>query len=190
MNLDGLNRWPTLGANVGIVVGLALVALQLEQAARYREVEQTNVEVGLKSSLSTAALGDELGGAWARARRNAPEFSEQDAALVQQYLFNQMSIEFLDVIQESRGVGGSIATPGAAQFFVAAYLGNDAALRWWRRSRSIYARALPQFVEAIDAEVERRGPALRTLHLEQARNLLDGALPESVGDPAVGAPSP
>jgi len=31
MNLDGINRWLTLGANIGVVVGLALLVFELRQ---------------------------------------------------------------------------------------------------------------------------------------------------------------
>ena len=31
MNLDGINRWLSLGANVGVVVGLALLVFELRQ---------------------------------------------------------------------------------------------------------------------------------------------------------------
>ena len=31
MNLEGLNRWITLGANVGVVVGLALLIIEIRQ---------------------------------------------------------------------------------------------------------------------------------------------------------------
>jgi hypothetical protein len=31
MHVDNLNRWPTLGANIGVVVGLALLVVELNQ---------------------------------------------------------------------------------------------------------------------------------------------------------------
>ena len=39
MNADNLNKWLALGANIGVVIGLFLVAYQIKQDAELTKVQ-------------------------------------------------------------------------------------------------------------------------------------------------------
>lgn len=185
MNLDGLNRWLTLGANLGILAGLLLVVVQLNQSAAYQDVEQTNAEFALREELVLASIGEALPAAMARARLNVADLRPEETTLIEVWLRARFFLETLDLIQESRGVGRGIqdALPmqaSSVREFVDSNLGNETALRWWVGFAPIASQLMPEFAAAVEIEIARRGPGLRSLDQGRAQTMIDGPLPEGV----------
>ena len=177
--MDNLNRWLTLFANLGIVAGLVLVAFQLQQAALFADAEQSNAEFEFAFGAQDVALADALPEAWARARINAPDLTEVEISLVDNYLIRVLGNQLLEQVQATRGVG-ALNVSDEARGFVDIYLGNETALRWWRARKEQFALFLPAFVAAVDAQVAEMGPELRNLHKRKIREVAAGPFPDSV----------
>ena len=176
--MDGINKWLTLIANIGIVVGLILVAVQLNQAERYADAEQVNAEYAMNLSGVDASFSEALPEAWARARINAPDLTENEATLVFLYLSRRYQEQVLERIQADRGL--SIYDPKlSARVFTTQLLGNETALRWWAMAReSAGINFTPEFAKEVDVYLKQVGSKQRTLHLRQAQGMLKGPLPE------------
>ena len=168
--MEKLNGWLTLFANLGIVVGLVLVAVQLDQAALFADADQSNAEFSFTFGAQEAALADSLPEAWARARVNATDLTEIEISLVDTYLTRVAFMQMLEHIQASRGIG-VVEADSEAFGFVHYFLGNETSLRWWRSQREIFATVIPEFVEAVDGRIAEAGPTLRNLHKRQVREL-------------------
>lgn len=177
--MEKLNSWLTLIANVGIVAGLILVAFQLQQAALFADANQTNAEFALVSGAQDIALADSLPHAWARARINAADLTEIEVSLVDTYLLRVFSNQLLEQLQASRGIG-VFDEAEEAQGFVALFLGNKTALRWWESRRVLIKQFMPTFTEAVDARIAEIGPDLSDMHKREIQEIANGRLPEGV----------
>ncbi|MEM9624058.1 MAG: hypothetical protein AAF993_20640 [Pseudomonadota bacterium] len=177
--MDKLNRWLTLFANIGIVAGLVLVAIQLQQAALFADAEQANAEFGFAFGAQDLSLADALPEAWARARINAPDLTEVEVSLVDSFLTRVAANQILEEVQAARGVG-FVNSSDEARSFVEFYLGNETALRWWHSRRQQFMLFLPAFAEAVDARIAEIGPELRTMQQRRVQEIANGPLPESV----------
>ncbi len=178
-SLDKLNQWLSLFANIGIVAGLVLVALQLQQAELFADAEQTNAEFNSTSAAQDVALAESLPDAWARARANASDLSEIELSLVDTYLMRVFSDELREQLQADRGIG-SFDVSFEAPAFVDQYLGNETALRWWQSRHQILKLLTPEFTEAVDARIAELGPDLRTSHKRRIEEMVTGSFPQGI----------
>ncbi len=178
LNVDSLNRWLTLIANLGIVAGLVLVAFQLEQASRFADAQQTNTEFAFTLDVYDVALGEAFPDIWARAQNNAEDLTQSEVSLVDTYLQRAIAAQILEHVQSTRGIGSDRHdVQGEAQIFVGRFLGNETALRWWQLRRKQYEPLIPSFVAAVDLIVSERGSQLRSLHLRENRVVSSGPFP-------------
>lgn len=61
MNLDGLNRWLTLGANVGVLIGLLLLAFELNQnRGMIRAQTRNEIAAGVMQLMALPAENPQL----------------------------------------------------------------------------------------------------------------------------------
>ncbi len=185
--MESLNRWLTLGANLGIVAGLFMVWLQLEQGDRFADVAQTNFEFETAYNSMDLTLGEDLPSAWARARLNASDMKDEELALVISYLDRVLFSQIIEELQEAKGVG-TANTEQDAERFVLTYLDNDVGLRWWEQTLRDggVQQLLPEFTDAVNAVITSRGPALRTREEQRIKALRDGPFPYSVMDVSSG----
>jgi hypothetical protein len=81
MDKDRLNRWLTLGANLGVLVGIILLILELEQNREMMRAQTRNeVSVQIVDLLSQVATSDELSSLLFRSGSGEPL---SDAELIQ-----------------------------------------------------------------------------------------------------------
>ena len=59
MNADRVNRWLTLGANIGVVIGLVLVAYQINQEADLIRVQLFSDATDSRCEFKQAVMGNE-----------------------------------------------------------------------------------------------------------------------------------
>jgi hypothetical protein len=86
MNLDQVNKWLTLVANVGVVVGIVLVAVQLHENAEATRVQSEYALTGAVQSAEIACIGDTLSEAMITAVLKPSELTEAQVYQVWCYL--------------------------------------------------------------------------------------------------------
>ena len=59
MDSDRVNRWLTLGANIGVVVGLFLVAIQIRQDAELTKVQLFSDHTDSRREWNQAMMGSD-----------------------------------------------------------------------------------------------------------------------------------
>ena len=67
MDANNVNRWLTLGANIGVLIGIILLIVKLSQTRDMMRAQTRNeISRGLFDVLSLTATNKELSDAWAR----------------------------------------------------------------------------------------------------------------------------
>lgn len=161
--------WLQIGSNVGILVGLLLVALQMKQASEIAEAQLGSE--GLLATMGAFELmvGEHLDVAWSKAMTNAPEMTDAELGAIDAFLAREWTsaMRLGSLADQGFNDGPDFTT---IDKWVFSYLGNDYSLRWWRAARDHIRILNPPMYDAIDAKLATQGADHRTLH---ARRLSD-----------------
>lgn len=165
MTSEKLGRWLTLAANFGVIAGLILVAVQINQNTQITKAQMANDYFLADMALELAMMGENPAAAWNRAVYAPDQLSSEDAVVLDRY-FNYGLVQ-LHRLQEMDKLG--MAYEGWQERFdyLGWHLGNEAGRRWWESVRNDYP---PEFRDRIDGILARAGYSAN-------REMLDALLP-------------
>ncbi len=172
MNLDAVNKWLTLLANFGVIGGLLLVAFQINfNTETIRLQNAIELDRGMDAG-ELANMGDTTHIAYATALFHPAKLTEAQIGQLWSYLNNVM----LTAQSTWRAHDAGLASEESwayAKRFAAGNLGFRVGRIWWKTAGQFSFE--PEFVKAIDAELDGTDPAL-TEHatrkiLDESRNL-------------------
>jgi len=166
MDMERLNRWITLGANVGILVGLILVGYEIRQNSDLVRAQIVAVAFSDEHALAIAQMGDAYPSALARSVEEPGSVTLDDVAILQAALEARF-VEFRrNAVMEEIGVftgrwrqdiaytSRPFTTPIGREFWGARY---DNTVDWMRE---------------VQAEVDRTEPTRVSGYMESLRRSL------------------
>ena len=156
MNSDNLNKWLTLGANVGILIGLALVVFEIRQNSDLLRLEFINDDLFAVAETETPMLGENPTEILVKSIFNAEEMTYADFRVVDAYLTRKME---LLVRRYQLGQEGMMAVDAWKTVDIAYswHFGNRFAQAWWKHEgRSAYSE-IPELVEHVDQVISTLG---------------------------------
>jgi len=170
--------WLQIVSNVGIVVGLVLVGMQMKQASDIAAAELASER--FRNTIDSFGLlaGEDAPAAWARAQMNAPDLTDTELSVVKYYFLLQWSLSARNDIVSDAGFGTSSVVDESVQGWVNT-LGNETALRWWSAEHD-QGRALsltPELRDAVDARIREAGPSQREAHRRLLEQMRSGPFP-------------
>ncbi len=132
MNFDKLNKWLTLGANIGVVLGLIILIVEVRQNAAISraalEIDKNNLMVDIELRLATSTASS----AWIKSIRAPETLTDEERIVIDAYLAaillqwdNLFQMEYADLTTRKR-VEEHISN--VAPFF----FGSRHAQNWWR----------------------------------------------------------
>jgi len=127
MDSGKVSNWLQIGANVGILLGLLLVAIQIRQATDIAKAQIENDFYLADLHLELAMMGEQPQESWAKAVYAPEEMTEEDAAVVDRYL--NYNIIQLNRMARMRELG--LSTNPYLIDIMEWHLGNEVARRWW-----------------------------------------------------------
>lgn len=163
MDPEQLNLWLGVVANLGVVAGLILVALQIRQNTRITRAQVANDWFLADMQLELAMMGENPAETWAKAVLFPDDLNEEEAAILDRYFnFGLVQIQRLQRMQEL-GVGDSEWTERAG--YLTWHLGNEVGRRWWAHFRTGFPDEFAHMVDGIlsEADAERNAAALRAI---------------------------
>ena len=145
--LSRVGSWLQVGANIGIVVGLVLVAIQISQQ---QEIAGTDVQSELYASTTDyyeALIGEDSAASVARAIYGPETLTDRDKVVLDALY----SAEFAKAMRlEALMEPGEQLSAGTVRRWVGDVLTNRYALAWWKTSEPRWVFA-PVHREAIEA---------------------------------------
>ena len=142
MNSNKINQWLILGANVGVIVGLVLVVLEIKQANVTTTAEMLSNYQNRWFELDQSVQDAELAQAWAKAMENPDKLTTSEMIQIGGLLWT-----FLDQVSaHSRlwelGVFDD-AVPSTEVLIrgnASLYFGNAFAQSWWAEHKDTFSR--------------------------------------------------
>lgn len=163
MDLAELISWIGIAANVGVVAGLVLVALQLRQNARITRAQVANDWFLADMQLELAMMGENPAATWAKAVFSPDDLDLTEAAILDRYFnFGLVQIQRL---QKMHALGVADAEWMERTSYLTWHLGNEVGRRWWAHFRGGFPDRFTRMVDGIltEADPEKNAAALRAL---------------------------
>jgi hypothetical protein len=156
-----------IGANIGILLGLILVGVQIRDSNRIANAQFVADDYLVTMASYELIIGESMSRAWARASANSNEHTDEDIIVIDAFL----NREWFKSRRER-----DIAATGIKPFeiereitqWVFVYLGNETALRWWEGAGGI----LNTFPELKDG-INRRLEGVSDLHHQSHKNRIE-----------------
>ncbi len=166
MDTDKLKRWLTLGANIGVLSGLILVALQINQNSEIAKAQLANDYYLADMQLERSMMGENPIQAWVKAVYSPNEMTPEDAAILDRYFnFGLVQLNRLRKLEELGLADEEMVRERVG--YLRWHLGNEAGRKWWTTSKRFYAE---EFANLIDE-------ALAKDDFGSNRRLIDSMLP-------------
>ena len=152
MLTDKVNRWLTLSANTGVIAGLILVAVQINQNTQITKAQIVNDYYLADMNLELAMMGDEPAVSWTKAVYTPNELNHVDAAVLDRY-FNYGMVQ-INRLQKMHEMGLADDDWEDRIYYLSWHLGNEVGRRWWENYKE--GRS-DDFVHKVDEILASRG---------------------------------
>jgi hypothetical protein len=147
VNWGEVNSWLTLAANVGVLVGLILVAAQIKQHTKITRAQVENDWYLADMQLELAMMGENPAASWAKAIYTPGELTHQDAAVLDRYFnYGLVQLQRLQRMNE-RGMADDRWTDRIS--YLRWHLGNDVGRRWWAHFKDGFPAEFAATVDEI-----------------------------------------
>ena len=146
MNWEKTTRWLTLAANLAVLGGLILVAIQIEQNTAITRAQVANDYFLADMQFELAMMGDDPAASWIKAVYTPNELTPHDAAVVDRY-FNYGLVQ-LQRLERMNELGLADNRWEDRIEYLRWHLGNEVGRRWWAHSRNFFR---PTFAGRVDA---------------------------------------
>lgn len=158
MNRSRVADWLQIGGNLGILVGLLLVGLQIRETNRITDT-QFEFEGWTGPMVSNELIiGEHLAESWTRAMLNSDELTDQDLVVVSSFL-NREWIHNARMLQVARAGFSQVTSSDNTLPKWIAYLGSETGLRWWEaRQEGNFLRSNPVLRDQINERLAELGP--------------------------------
>jgi hypothetical protein len=175
--MDKVNKWLTLVANFGVIVGLVLVAMQMKLATEAIN-QQSDIELsrGIAEG-ELAFMGETTANAWAVAMFNPAQLDEVQIGQLWAYLNNTLLFVQQTWLSNRAGMA-SDATWERARKMGATYLSFGAAQIWWREYKYGFDSEFAKEIDSELAKVDQSNNAAQVTRrmLEEIHKLEQGAV--------------
>ena len=154
MTSSRLSNSLQIASNLGIIAGLVLVAMQIQQTRDLTTLQFQLEATGSFQQMEQVMMGQEPATAWAKSIQAPDELSAAEIKIVDSFLINHVNAWTRTHLMENAGLVPPGATRAAMRANVWFYFGNPFARQWWR-TMAEYGDWEPTFRALMDEEIER-----------------------------------
>lgn len=135
---DRLSRWLTVGANVGILAGLILVAVQIDQNSELVRMQLVNDGNLASNELWGSIAGEEPLEAIAKSIENPEELTFAEYLVVDSFLFSNMNLLYRNYELAREGIFEEDEWQASVETLAPYFIANKFGRIWWREAGSLF----------------------------------------------------
>ena len=154
MKLERFNAWLQVGASLGLIAGLLLLAVEIQQTRDLTRLQMRLERDDALQQTELAMLGEEPAVAWAKSIRDPSSLSDAEAKVVDSNLVNLLLLYTRTARMEEAGLTDLSELERTIRSSAWLYFGNPFARRWWRNDRKMGGWD-PDIVRILDEEIAR-----------------------------------
>jgi hypothetical protein len=130
-DIDRLQRWLTLGANVGVLIGLVLVVVQINQNTRMARTAYKSEGNVVANQTWTNLMGDRPGDVIEKSIECPEELTYSDFMALDAFLFTAVNMLYRDYQLAQEGLFSESDWKRSIDTYVHWYLANPFGRAWW-----------------------------------------------------------
>jgi hypothetical protein len=166
LNSDNLSRWISAVANIAVLAGLVLVAIQISQNSSLARTALINEGNVVSNQIWANLMGENPGQVIARAIECPERMTYADFMAMDAFLFSNMNMLYRDYQLTQEGLFTSSDWKGSVDAYAHWYLGNTFGRTWWdQEAKHFFNR---EFTEYVDKRLQEDGMDSHT-HWEHIR---------------------
>ena len=156
MSADSANRWLALAANIGILMGLVLVTLEIRQNSELLRLQFINDDLLWTAESETPMLGEEPASIMNKSIYAPEEMTYADFRVVDTYLTRKMELLVRRYRLGQEGILDESAWK-TVDFAYQWHFGNRFAQLWWKyEGRDAYS-FIPELADHVDSQIRNLG---------------------------------
>ncbi|MBV1930837.1 MAG: hypothetical protein KUG71_03895 [Porticoccaceae bacterium] len=155
LSSDRLSSWLTVGANVGILAGLILVAVQIEQNSELVRMQLVNDGNLASNQLWVSATGEKPLEALAKSIENPEELTFAEFLVVDLFLFSNMNLLYRNYELAREGIFDENEWQASVEALAPYFIANKFGRIWWREEASAFFS--PEFSAFVNKQLEEEG---------------------------------
>ena len=155
MDSENVNRWLTLGANVGILIGLIPVFVEIRQNSDLLRLQFINDDLMAVAQTEDPLLGDNPADVMMKAMYSPEDLTYADFRVIDAYLIAKIDLIYRRYQLGQEGILDEDAWKSTHLGFTFEWLfGNRFGRLWWEYEGRRAYRDLPEIVEYVDGAIE------------------------------------
>jgi hypothetical protein len=155
LNSDNLSRWISAGANIAVLAGLVLVAIQIRQNTSLERTALINEGILVSNQIYANLMGENPGQVIARAIECPERMNYADFMAVDAFLFAGINMTYRDYQLAQEGLFTSSDWKGSVDAYAHWYLGNTFGRAWWdQEAKQFFSR---EFTDYVDQRLQQDG---------------------------------
>jgi len=155
MKSEPVNRWLSLAANIGVIGGLVLVAVQINQNTQITQAQILNDYYLADMELELAMMGENPVESWVKAVYSPDELTDLDRAILDRF-FNYGWVQ-VRRLRDMREVGLAPRDLEDQMSYLRWHLGNEVGRRWWKTNFDPEDSAFTAEIDAVLAHGDFSG---------------------------------
>ena len=153
MNTDNVNKWLTLSANIGVVIGLVLLIIEIGQNTEMMRAQINQSRTDTAISEQQAVFNSDYIPALIAKRDRGEPFSEEEMSRYESYFRSGNRNQDNNLWQYNRGFLGENTTRSIRGFARAVIGGSRIGLTTWDSQKYSYTDEYVAFVEEAIADL-------------------------------------
>jgi hypothetical protein len=164
MNLEKLNQWLLLGSHLGILGGLILVTLQIQQESVIARAQLFSDITTPRMEMAGVTLGENPAPIIAKSLSEPETLTAAELLLMDSYYIRAINEARRALVLKEVGLDLGI---GAAENIIQFYFGSEIAQRWW--TVFVISHDADAVLEDLDRLVRSAGTQFTLSRLESMR---------------------
>lgn len=152
MDAKNVNKWLTLGANIGILIGLVLVTIEIRQNSDLLRLQFINDDLLAIAQGETPMLGDNPAEVMMKSLYSPEELTYADFRVVDAYLVAKMDLLVRRYRLGQEGILDETAWKSEALNY-GWHFGNEFGRLWWEYEGRHEYSDIPEIVSYVDEKV-------------------------------------
>ena len=154
MDSENVNKWLTLGANVGILIGLVLVILEIRQNSDLLRLQFINDGLLIVAQTESPILGDNPADVMMKAMYSPGELTYADFRVIDAYFVTKIDLIYRRYQLGQEGVLDEDAWKSGDLGFSFEWLfGNKFGRLWWEHEGRRAYSGTPEIVDFVDSAI-------------------------------------
>ena len=167
MDSDRLNKWLSLGANLGVLAGIIFLAVEIRQNSDLARMQFADDRIDTWQQGELAVFGDSVATVWEKSVQDPESLTLAETRMLDAYLAFQLTNALRVLELENGGLLEAGATEQYLQGYLPFFFDTEFAKAWWEIEGRTWNPELVRIAEPIIREVATNESVIKLQNIQR-----------------------